>query len=345
MAAEGTRRRRVRRALLALGVVVVLLSGGAVAYGLTVGKYERNVTRVEGVIDEQATDRPTVPADVEAQNWLVVGSDSRAENGTSGSGAKDRLWKPGMQRTDTMMLVHLSGDGQHITVTSIPRDTWVDIPGHGKAKVNAAFSYGGPPLLVRTVEKLTKVRIDHYAAIDFAGFKAMTDAVGGVDVTIPRTVKDPYNDRVWKKGRHHLDGEEALDYVRQRHGLPNGDLDRIRRQQGFLLALLEKARSRDVLTDPRRLDRLLEATSKSVTVDASVSGGDLRSLVFRYRDVGRSDLAFLTVPIGSSGRVGDQAVLFLDEAKAKKLFTAVREDEVQRYLEHGGEQNDVTQPS
>lgn len=340
------RRRRLRRALLALGIVVVLVSGGAVAYGLTVGKYDRNVSRVDGVIDEDATDRPPVPVDVTAQNWLVVGSDSRAKKGTSGADAKDPLWKPGMQRTDTMMIVHLAGDGKRVSVTSIPRDTWVDIPGHGKGKVNAAFSYGGPRLLVRTVEQLTKIRIDHYAAIDFAGFKAMTDAVGGVDVTIPRTVTDCSNGTVWQKGRHHLEGNAALKYVRQRCGLPNGDLDRIRRQQGFLLALLDKARSRDVLANPRRLDQLLDSTSKSVTVDDSVSGGDLRSLLFHYREVRAADLVFLTLPIRSSGMVGGQSVLFLDDAEARKLFTALRKDDVERYVQSGGgKQNKVTRPS
>lgn len=336
------RRRRVRRVLVALGAVVLLLAGATVyAYHRTVGRYDENVARVDGVIDHKASGRPAVPTDVEAQNWLVVGSDSRSKRGTSGSGAAGPLWKPGLQRTDTMMIVHLAGDGRQVTITSIPRDSWIHVPGHGKAKVNAAFSYGGPKLLVRTVEKLTRIRIDHYAAIDFAGFRAMTDAVGGVDVTVPRTVTDTSNGTVWKKGRHHLDGRAALSYVRQRHGLPGGDLDRIRRQQGFILALLERARSRDVLTDPRRLDALLDATTRAVTVDESVGAGDLRALLFRYRDVREDDLTFLTVPTRSSGMVAGQSVMFLDERKAARLFSALRDDRVARYLENGGERNRV----
>lgn len=341
------RPRRRRRVLVALGVVLVLLVGASVlGYTLTLGRYDRNMERAEDVIDEKATDRPTVPTNVEAQNWLVVGSDSRSKDGTSGKHAKGDLWKPGMQRTDTMMLVHLAGDGEQISVTSLPRDTWVDIPGHGKGKLNAAFSYGGPRLLVRTVERLSEVRIDHYAAIDFAGFKSMTDAVDGVDVTVPRTVRDCSNGTLWEKGRHHLGGAAALKYVRQRCGLPNGDLDRIRRQQGFLLALLNKARSHDVLTNPKRLDGFLDATTESITVDDSVKGGELRSLGFRYRNADAGDLTFLTLPIRSYGMIGGQSVLLLDERKSEKLFTALRKDRVEKYVKSGaGDANQVRRPS
>lgn len=340
------RTHRARRILIALAVAVALVVGsGALAFRLTVQRYDANVTRVPGVIDHDAGHHPRVPHGVTAQNWLVVGSDSRAGGGTSGSEAQGPLWQPGMQRTDTMMVVHLAGDGQHVSVTSIPRDSWVHVPGHGMAKVNAAFSYGGPRLLVRTVEKLTDIRIDHYAAIDFAGFKAMTDAVGGVDVRIPRTVYDSANDKTWTRGRHHLDGDEALMYVRQRHGLPNGDLDRIRRQQGFLLALLRKVTSRDMLTHPLQLNRLLDAASQAITVDDSVGSGYLRSLALRYRNVRGSDLRFLTVPIASSGRVGAQAVLFVDRPEARKLFAAMRHDRMGGYIEHGGRTNRVKAPA
>lgn len=231
------------------------------------------------------------------------------------------------------MLVHLAGDGTTVLVTSIPRDSWVSIPGHGMAKINAAFSFGGPRLLVRTVEQLTGVRIDHYAAVDFAGFEAMTDAVGGVDVTIPRTVHDSASHKTWTKGRHHLDGTQALLYVRQRHGLPGGDLGRIRRQQNFLRALLTKAHSTGVLANPLRLDAFLTATTKAVTVDDTLDNGDLRSLAFRYRGLGAGDIAFLTAPVRGAGVRDGQDVLFLDRHKAAELFRAVRVDRVARYVD------------
>lgn len=339
-------RRRTKRLLVALGVVLLLVSAAATGYGYTMHRYDQNVAREKGVIDENRKDRPNKALDVEAQNWLVVGSDTRAKDGTSGEDAKGPLWQRGAQRTDTMMIVHLAEDNEQISVTSLPRDTWVDIPGHGKGRLNAAFSYGGPRLLVRTVEQLTSVPIDHYAAIDFAGFKTMTNAVGGVDVTVPRTVTDCSNGTVWRKGKHHLNGRRALLYVRQRCGLPNGDLDRIRRQQAFLLALLDRARSKDVLASPRRLDQLLDATSKSITVDDSVSGGMLRSLAFHYRNTRQDDLTFLTLPIRGGGMVAGQAVLFMDDAKAAKLFKALRNDTVDEYAEdEGGEGNNLKPPA
>lgn len=304
-----------------IGLCLLLLAGAiTLGYQLTVGRYDRNIARTKGVIDNSAKDRPKPPAG--GENWLIVGSDSRQKDPLAD--AAD--WKPGQQRSDTIMLVHMFGDGKRVSVTSFPRDSWVDVPGHGKQKINAAFSYGGPRLLVRTVEQLTDIRIDHFAAVDFNGFKTMTDAVGGVDVFVPRTVTDSSQDRVWTKGRHHLDGEDALAFVRQRHGLPNGDLDRIKRQQTFLLALLAKASSRHMLTNPGRLDAFLDATSKAMTVDDSVDSGDLRTLALRYRGIGRDDILFGTVPIRSSGNVGGQAVLFVDEPRAEELFTALRHD-------------------
>ncbi|MGH3098284.1 MAG: LCP family protein [Streptosporangiales bacterium] len=337
---------RTRRLLVALAVAVALVAAStALAYAFTVHRYQSNLTRVHGAIDAHASDRPKVPTGVTAANWLVVGSDSRAAHGTSGRDAEDPLWRPGMQRTDTIMLVHLAGDGRHVSITSIPRDSWVHVPGHGMAKINAAFSYGGPALLVRTVERLTHIRIDHYAAIDFAGFKEMTNAVGGVTVEIPRTVHDSARGRTWTRGHHHLDGADALAYVRQRHGLPHGDLDRVRRQQGFLLALLAKVRSRGTLTHPLRLDRFLDATTEAVTVDDSLKGGELRSLALGYRDLGAGDLTFLTAPIRSSGWEGKQAVLYLDRTKSGELFTALRRDRVAGYVKAGGETNRVRAPN
>lgn len=327
---------RLRRLLVASGVAVLLVVGaGVLAYGFSVDRYQSNLSRVHGAVDGNDDDRPTKAAGVKAQNWLVVGSDSLASRPTSGRDAQKPLWRPGMQRTDTMMLVHLAGDGTTVLVTSIPRDSWVSIPGHGMAKINAAFSFGGPRLLVRTVEQLTGVRIDHYAAVDFAGFEAMTDAVGGVDVTIPRTVHDSASDKTWTKGRHHLDGTQALLYVRQRHGLPGGDLGRIRRQQNFLRALLTKAHSTGVLANPLRLDAFLTATTKAVTVDDTLDNGDLRSLAFRYRGLGAGDIAFLTAPVRGAGVRDGQDVLFLDRQKAAELFRAVRVDRVARYVDGG----------
>lgn len=324
------RRRRVPRLLVASAVAVALLAGAsALTWQTSVRRYEGNVTRAHDVIDQADPTRSAKVAGTKAQNWLLVGSDSLAERGTTGAGP---------QRSDTVMVVHLAGDGHSVTVTSIPRDSWVDIPGHGTAKINAAFAYGGPRLLVRTVERLTRIRIDHYAAIDYAGFEAMTDAVGGVDVRIPKTVYDSANHQTWTKGEHHLDGAKALLYVRQRHGLPNGDLDRIRRQQRFLLALLGKLRSTGTLTNPVRLDDFFTAATKAVTVDDTVTSKELRALVGQYREIGAGDITFLVTPVAGGDRRGGQDVLLLDKAKTVKLFAAIGTDRDSKYVHEAADQ-------
>jgi anionic cell wall polymer biosynthesis LytR-Cps2A-Psr (LCP) family protein len=217
--------------------------------------------------------------------------------------------KAGASRADTIMLMHLPANRDKAYLISIPRDSWVPVPDNGRAKINSAFAYGGPSLLVRTVEGFTDVHIDHYMQVDFAGFQAMTDAVGGVNVP----------------GAGHLDGKEALKYVRERKSLPRGDFDRIKRQQGFLKALM--AQSSASFDNPIALTRLLDAVSHSVSVDSGLSGGDLRSLVFSMRGLrdGKS-IQFMTAPNTGTGMVDSQSVVFLDKDKGVQLWGLVRED-------------------
>jgi LCP family protein required for cell wall assembly len=235
------------------------------------------------------------------------------------------------------MLLHLPAERDKAYVISFPRDSWVEVPGYGTQKINAAFSYGGPPLLIQTVESLTGIRIDHFGAIDFNGFKAMTDALGGVDVNVERTVHDPKNNITWQAGKQHLDGDKALLFVRQRYNLPNGDFDRIKRQQAFLRAVTQKAADGGTVTNPLKLDRFLSAFTKSISVDESVSAGDLRSLALSMRSVRGSDITFMTVPNKGPAARGSQSVVLLDDAKAKLLYDAVRGAQVAQYVkEHGG---------
>lgn len=149
--------------------------------------------------------------------FLLVGTDSRSAASTTGEDATGPSFVPGAQRSDVVMLAQVSADRQSARVVSIPRDSWVEIPGRGRGKVNAAYSWGGAALLVATVEKLTGVRVDHFAVIDFAGFRSVVDAVGGVDVGVAaRTASAGVTSQA---GVNHLDGDAALVYVRQRHEL------------------------------------------------------------------------------------------------------------------------------
>ncbi|MEU8800325.1 LCP family protein [Spirillospora sp. NPDC048819] len=313
----GRRRVAVGCGGLALGVALLL---GAGLY-LLQGAYDDEVKRIAGAMPT-AAGRPSSTG--RGENWLLIGSDRRADMPSMGA------------RADTIMLVHLSGNGERVSVIAIPRDGWVPVPGHGTTKINAAFAHGGPALLIRTVEQLTRVRVDHYAALDFRGFVEMTDALGGVDVTITKRTHDPMHDRTWEAGRQHLDGTEALDFVRQRWNLPGGDLDRIKRQQAFLHALADKALD---TRNPIKIDRFIRAASRSVTVDGSVTSGTLRGLARRLLDT--SLLEYLTAPVEKMDRRGDQSVVLLDENGARELFTAVREDRVGDYVSRNGAANSV----
>jgi LCP family protein required for cell wall assembly len=247
--------------------------------------------------------------------------------------AGEPLWRHGSQRADSIMLVHLPAERDRVYVTSFPRDSWVRIPGHGKAKINAAFSFGGPPLLISTIERLTKVRIDHFAIVDFDGFQAMTDALGGVDVKVAETVRDPKRNVVWPAGIHQLDGARALDFVRQRYNLPGGDFDRIKRQHAFLKALARRAADRGTLANPLRLNAFLEASTRAVSVDGSLALAELRSLAMEFRSVRPGDIAFMTAPVAGTGTEGGgQSVVHLDRARSRSLYRALRSDALDEYV-------------
>jgi LCP family protein required for cell wall assembly len=334
------RRRVLTRVLLAAAAAAVLLVGAITGLFLERQRaYDRNIQRVPGAFPAEADRPPRTPG--RAENWLLVGSDRRADQATTGRDANQPLWRYGAQRADTIMLVHLPADRDRAYLVSFPRDAWIPIQGHGNAKLNAAFSFGGPPLLIATIERLTGVRVDHFAILDFEGFRSMTDALGGVTVQVARTVRDPARQVVWPAGTHHLDGARALDFVRQRHNLPGGDLGRIKRQQAFLKALAGQVVDRGTLVNPLKLNAFLEASTKAVSVDESLTISRLRSLALQLRSVRAGDIVFVTAPVAGTGTEGRQSVLYLDPVKGKRLYRALREDTVANYL--AGASNAVNQ--
>jgi LCP family protein required for cell wall assembly len=313
----GSRRRRLL-VLAALGLTVVLLVAGGGAWWLT-NRYAGNLERLDGVfagLDEaQRPPAPSGPAATTPLTFLVVGSDTTADVPAGEA--------PG-GRSDVMMLVRFSGDRHGAQVISLPRDSWVSIPGVGTAKLNAAYAHGGPSLLVQTVEQLTGTRIDHYAAIDFAGFVEMTDALGGVDVHVAQTTSNgPYT---YQAGLNHLGGHEALYYVRQRYGLPGGDFDRVKRQQQYLRSVFGALSQQDVLTDMQALDQFLMALSGTMAVDEQLSSSALLALAYDLRSVRPDTVTFLTAPVAGTGREGSQSVVYLDQARAEQMWAHLRTD-------------------
>ncbi|MGW2747972.1 LCP family protein [Streptomyces sp. NPDC001450] len=325
------RRRWVRGAALAMGVVVVAAAGAGWA---VYAKLSANITPDDAAAAELARyerERPTALVRG-AQNILLIGSDTRAGDG-NGQYGRDL----GSERSDTTILLHLPADRRSATAVSLPRDLMVDIPGCRRADgsrsepvfamFNHAFQVGGSACTIRTVEKLTDIRIDHHMVVDFSGFKEMVDAVDGVQVCL----KEPIDDKAAKlklpAGRITLDGEQALGYVRARKSIGDGsDTERMERQQRFLGALVNKVQSNDVLLNPVKLYPVLDAATSSLTTDpelASLRG--LYQLVRGLRNIPTEHVQFLTVPRESY--VYDANRDQLVEPEAEKLFARLRADQ------------------
>lgn len=306
-------------------VVIALVAGGGLYF------YSRHIVgqvgRVPDVFKIPEAERASGGAKGDL-NILLAGSDVRAEGGTTGKVASGKEWAVGASRSDAIMVLHVNAARDAAHVVSIPRDSWVTIPGKGKNKINAAFSLGGPSLYVKTVEKLTGVRIDHLAVIDFRGFQQLTNALGGVKIEIPEEACG------YDVGRYAMDGKEALEYVRQRKCLADGDFGRVKRQQNFLRTLLGQTLAGGTFKSPRKVNGVLNAVTKNLSVDEQWSGGDMRKLAISLRNVRSSDIQFMTVPIGdpATGREGAASVVYLDRAKGDDLWEAVRKDDVGTYL-------------
>ncbi|WP_405004789.1 LCP family protein [Kitasatospora purpeofusca] len=329
-----TRRRRTRRVLLwTLSALLALAVGGCGALWWTAEHYASSVQRIPDAFPTAPETAQPKPVPGSGLNLLLVGLDARSDTPTTGSAAKAPAWQAGAARSDTMMLLHLSDDRSSATLVSLPRDTWVPVPGHGEAKLNAAYSWGGPALMTETVQNLTGIRIDHLAVIDWNGFRALTDAVGGVDITVPRTIEGVGEARAWEAGTHHMDGATALLYVRERYGLPGGDLDRTKRQQNFLRALMLKVMDSGTLTSPSRLGGLLGTVGEVVSVDDRLSNTDLFQLAWGLRSLRADDVRFMNAPFGGFATRGEQSVVLLADHPAAQLWEAIRNDRTDQYFQ------------
>ncbi|MGW3655667.1 LCP family protein [Streptomyces sp. NPDC005151] len=324
------RARRVLLGALVLLAVGLLMVGGCAWWA--VDHYTGKVDRISGVFPTKVPAAAQPAPSEGGQTFLLVGVDSRSVLPTTGRDAKAPEWKYGAQRSDTMMLVHLPADHSGAYVVSLPRDAWVDIPGHGKAKLNAAFSWGGPPLLIDTVQRLTKVRVDHFAVIDWDGFKKLTDSVGGVDLVVDGA------------GRH-MNGTQALAYVRERYHLARGDFDRTHRQQYFLRTLLAKVMSPSTFSNPGKATEVLDDLTAAVSVDDRLGDGDLRALLWDNKEVRPGNIVFMNAPAKGTGMISGQSVVLLDSGAGPQLWRAMREDALDIYLQsHDADRLGATTP-
>ena len=309
--------RRRRRIVVVLAAVVVLVVVAVGVVGLGAFHLSGNLTRVDGVF-AGLSGRPAVPSSAAgATNILVVGTDADA-------GATDLARETG--RSDTLMLVHVGADRQAASVVSIPRDTVVDVPGHGQQPISAAFALGGPALGVETVERLTGVRVDHLAVIDWSRFGALVDAMGGITLDIPDTVRDPASGVTWTAGRHVLNGREAVAYVRQSEGLPGGDLTRIARQHDVLRAVMADALEQEMRKNPVLLYRFLDTLTERLTVDSDWSDREMASLAWSMRDFRSANIDYLTMPVTPAGDGSAADAVRPDGEASRVLWQAVADD-------------------
>jgi len=282
-------------------VVAVLVLVLTTAFVIAYKKLEGNINEIS--IGDLG-DRPD-PVDVEGPkeplNVLVMGSDNR--DGTNIGGDT-----PGL--SDTTILLHLSADRKRAYGVSLPRDAMVErpecstkngkktVPG-GQTQFNAAYAVGGPACTIKTVESLTNIRIDHFVVINFAGFKEMVNAINGVTVCVPEEVNDDIGHIHLPEGTYKVNGNQALDYVRVRHdiGAANGDIGRMKRQQAFIAAMVEKVVSKGTLANPVRLYKFLDAATNSLTTDTGFARlRELASLGTSLKNIGLDNIQFITVP-------------------------------------------------
>ncbi|WP_344633459.1 LCP family protein [Streptomyces glaucosporus] len=313
--------RRIKFGLITLLVVALVWSVGT--YFWADSKLRREVDL--GIVKDR-------PEEGEGTTYLIVGSDSR-EGLSDEERKKLHTGSADGKRTDSMILLHVGDQGT--TMISLPRDSWVtipdftgsesgkDFPSPGARKLNAAYSMDGAPLLVRTVEYNTGLRIDHYAEIGFGGFAKIVDAVGGVEMDIPRDIKDKNSGADFKKGRQTLDGAQALAFVRNRYEA-GSDLERTKNQQKFLAALANQAATPSTVLNPFRLYPTLGAGLDTLIVDEDMGLFDLASMFWAMKDVTSGEGTSMNMPIAGSAPQGS---LKWDMEKVKLLVGQLKNGE------------------
>jgi len=270
------------------------------------------------------TDYPGRPAAGKGTTWLLVGSDNRDDLGPDQQVELATGGDMDSARTDTIILVHVPalGSSRSTAMVSIPRDSYVPVPGYGQDKINAAFAIGGPRLLVQAVEGATGIRVDHYAELGFGGFANVVDAMGGVPMCLSEPMDDPLAGISLSAGCQKLDGRNALGFVRSR-ATPRADLDRMVHQREFMSALLRRATDPRVSLDPVRWVRVEKAFTDAMTVDSGAHVWDLARLAWALR----GSTVATTVPIAGFVTNDSGDVVSWDQEAASRLFKAMAADE------------------
>ncbi|WNM28506.1 LCP family protein [Demequina capsici] len=306
------KRHLLRNSVIALLLIVVLVVGGTWRW------VESRLIHVDAL---------SGAADTPGETYLIVGSDSRdgwLDDGTEGA------------RTDTIMLLHKPVNGQ-VALLSIPRDSWVDIPGNGSGKINASFAWGGAPLLVQTVEQLTGLTIDHYVEVGFTGVVDIVDAVGGVELCYDSDVNDEKSELNWTAGCHVADGATALAFSRMRYSDPLGDIGRTQRQQQVMSAVASAILSPSILLNPFAAHRVADVGLNAFRVDDDTHALDLAQAALTFHSAIGGDAVTGTPPISTIDyRVDGQSAVLLDADQAPEFWQQIMNGEIAAGTQVGG---------
>jgi LCP family protein required for cell wall assembly len=332
---QPTRRRWPRVLAASLSGVIVAVTLAGVGVNAMMGRLQGNITAVDVSDQLGGTPDGAIAIDETGNNEpltvVLMGSDSRAGKDNRGYGSASEF---GGARSDTTILLHVSADRKSAIAVSIPRDTVITLPqcksdgktvGGYEGKFNAAFDIAGPGCTIKAVEEMTGLNINNFMMVDFGGFKRIVDAIGGVEICLKEDVNDEKSGLVLSKGKHTVEGEEALAFVRARKTLGDGsDTSRIRRQQAFISSLTRKVLSSGTLLNPATLVSLLDAATQSLTADPQLANIDnLRALALSMKDLRPSDIAFVTAPWKPAG---DGENVLINDKRAAPLWEAIKLD-------------------
>ncbi len=337
---NGIRQRaKVRNVLIGVASLVLIATIVAGTYLFNLSQtYNSNIGTIESAFPEEST-RPqkTAPANgASAVNILIMGSDNRgaAPIDAANETATD-------QRADTLMLLHIPADRKNVYGISLMRDLWVDVPGHGEAKINAALALGGVPLMVQSVESIFGQRIDHVAMVDFAGFKGLTDALGGVDVNVSAPfTSSGESQAVFTRGVNTLNGEQALAFVRERYAFADGDYQRVRNQQAFLKGVITKTINADTVSDPVKINNLVTAISPFVSVDKGLDAATVGGIAIELKGIRPQNMVMFTLPTLGIGTSADGQSIVLPHPEAiDSISTALTNQTLGAYVAANKYQN------
>jgi LCP family protein required for cell wall assembly len=285
------------------------------------------VTRVESSLTENLDREDLMPGDsstaphptkeqvaADALNFVVMGYDSR---------------DPSVERSSSLMILHLNAERNQAYFITFPRDLWVSIPGRGNNRIAAGYSIGGSQLAVSTLEKLTDTRMDHAALVDIQGFAKLTDELGGVTVYNRSAFGSHGFD--YPKGNITVSGARAIYFVGERNALPRGDFDRAANERNLVRAIIAKTLSTKIVTDPGRLVSVVSGAAEHLTVDKGLTNAKIRSTALSLR-LSNKDVHLMKGPVAGKAKRRGLRVDVVDRAKLAELRTALREDKVDEYL-------------